>query len=272
MPAAIFLLTLFLASSSEPLKNAQTRSLSHRREVFQNDKNCRSNKTCDLKAVEYVVEDYEVGVGGESNYGTRLFAQYHVDSFAALEDYVFVQFIKGCQYETRMENGGVTPIFSVSRRHLGESKIFCHPDWEIDSIESDPAYASLSVSQAKEFFGGEGRKFARFAYLQWNDKGVPFVNLEDRKFYGREKPPTPSLYVTDHPSQAFVFGNSVKNVSLQFRMCIYKSSDVPYEMKPGQKLKAKPIHCFNWSSSFIYDHKRGQFYQSNRISPACKSK
>jgi hypothetical protein len=132
-------------------------------------------------------------------------------------------------------------------------------------------YTSLSPKESKDWFGRNDKKFARFAYLFWNERSKPFVNIEERKYYGRSKPPSPVLYTTDHPGQAFVMGTIAKNVSLEFRMCMYKASDVPYQMKPGQKLKAKPIHCFEWFSSFIYDHEEKVFSQPSNLSPVCKT-
>src|SRR3989344_5249892 len=70
-------------------------------EVFNNT-NCFTTATCDLEKIEYLVEDYSVELLEGSNYGTRFAAKYTTSSVENLENYVFVQAIKGCVFNSQI--------------------------------------------------------------------------------------------------------------------------------------------------------------------------
>src|SRR3989344_3129306 len=101
-------------------KNGEPRVTSRSRQVFNNT-DCVKTNTCDLVRVLYEAEDYEILVDGSMSYGTRLFAHYSVNTIDNLENYAFVQFIKGCQYDS-YDTGEVST--SISREHFGELVIF----------------------------------------------------------------------------------------------------------------------------------------------------
>lgn len=89
------------------------------------------------------------------------------------------------------------------------------------------------------------------------------------KLYGEQKPKLPQLYIVDHPGSAFYINNRAKNISLQFRTCIYRTKDVPKNVSYNNAKFAKPIHCFEWRSSFVYNHYTEQFESPSYIVPAC---
>jgi hypothetical protein len=65
--------------------------------------------------------------------------------------------------------------------------------------------------------------------------------------------------MADYPAGAFVTGTGVKNVSLEFKTCIYKASDVPAETRRDNTDFAKPINCFGWQNVYVYDFDNGRF-------------
>lgn len=241
-------LYLFALNGSAHAEDITTLSL--HKVVFENT-NCAENGTCSLKRVRYLAEDYRVGVGDEYNYGTSLAAWYTTESLESLRDYVFVQFIRGCVYTTEKDERGLVQTgYTIVREFFGGEFIrFCHDDWEIDTTDKSPVYWSTPNT------------VRQYGYA-WNTT-PDSIERETARAYGVQLPPTPELYVTDLPAQAFYLGKTAYNVSLDFRMCIYKERDVPLAVSSPREINfAIPIHCFAWKSSFIFDHERGEYKMS----------
>lgn len=218
---------------------------------------CGKNNTCDLKWAAAITEDYEVMVDGESHFGTRQFTEYETASMETLEKYSFVQFLKGCKFDSFERDGRVIKIVeSNSIWHFGEPKVFRFPEWTIDSWDKDPIYGSIPGD--------------RHSFYRWNTFGSKSKIGE--KFYRQEMPPTPSLYVSDRPGTAFLYGGTARNISLQFKICLYKTADVPQETTGENINFGTPIHCFTWKSSFIYDHVANVFEKKDNIDPICFEK
>lgn len=229
--------------------------LNHGGIVFTNT-DCKKNNTCDLKKVEYFVEDYRVGIDGGYNYGTRFFARYNTDGTVNLEKFIFVQFIKGCNYTSRLVNGEVEVAYDrVYPRDAG-AITFKFDDWTIDSYDFDPAYATNAG-------------ISRFYGYRWNIVPGSF-STKTEKYYGEQKPKNPELYIVDHPGQAFYLYELAHNISLKFRTCIYKTGEVPINASHENINFAEPISCFEWGSSFVFDHSADEFKSSSDIAPACQ--
>src|SRR5690606_9504588 len=107
----------------------------------------------------------------------------------------------------------------------------------------------------------------------WNE--VPgSIDKRTERRYGEQKPAASAeLYVIDRPGQAFTldYGNDcAKNISLEFRTCIYREKDVPLEVSsPSQLDFATPIQCHDWNSSFIFDHQTRRYESPEGIDPFC---
>jgi hypothetical protein len=63
----------------------------------------------------------------------------------------------------------------------------------------------------------------------------------------------------DYPAGAFVTGTGVRNVSLAFKTCIYRSRDVPAETQRTSVNFAQPLHCFPWDNIYTYDFAAAKF-------------
>lgn len=254
--------------------------LDSRTNVFQNT-DCKANHTCSLIKAEHQVENYKIWVIDGYSHGTRRILRYQTDSLATLEDYLVVQFMRGCMYDSRSDGFNVATVFRQHYRHFGKIVPLHFNNWIIDTDNPDPAYSSLNVQRWSDSYGCASDKpdpeckalNGPLRYFLWTWNTVPgSTDKATRKFYGFTEPPTPELYITDHPGRAaFVMGDDAQNISLQFRTCIYKAADVPATMTPEDSVNfAKPIHCFEWSASHIYNHATEQFEHLRGVSPVCQ--
>lgn len=263
-----FLLALACAQAQPRAAGAAPRVdiIDTRDEFFENDPGaCRATGTCALIRARLRVQNYAVWVEGEPNYGTRMFAQYETASRSDLERFVFVQWIRGCHYDSLREpDGTVSRFHSYARDYFGQVVPFRHPDWMIDSYDTDPAFAS-QVEQA----------LPRHHAYRWNSVGGSFEQKTEH-FYGDDpSPPSPALYVADRPGVAFVgkipgVGISAKNISTQYRICLYRIEDVPLAADPHQaQLGGPPIRCFEWASSWIFNFEQGSYERPSEVDPFC---
>lgn len=253
----VFVLFFTLITVCTP--NAQLRELkilSHGEAIFIND-NCRDNKTCDLKKVRYVVEDYQVTMmDGEYNLGTRMFAQFETNSVRNLKKYVFAQFIKGCVFSSKLVSGQRIVEYDHAYPRDKKPVALNFKNWVIDSYDYDPVYST--VPGKSRFFG-----------YRWNTVPDSF-STDTEKLYGQVKPRKPKLYLVDHPGTAFIMNGKAKNISLEFKICIYRERDVPKSVSPDNVNFAKPVDCFNWHSSFVYNHQTNEYESYSQVVSTCQ--
>lgn len=221
-------------------------------EIFKNI-DCQKDNSCSLKEVWINIQKYRVVVEGGLHFGTVMTTGYKTDTVEALEEYGFVQFIRGCKFASQKNaDNTITNSYGMSIIHFGERKTFAFPEWVIDSDISDPVYTSRAGS-------------SRAYYGLWLDNGV-------KTLYGNKKPATPELFIIDHPGRtAFFMGGGAQNTSLELRTCIYKTKDVPGRTTPDNVYFARPIKCFTWNSIFVYNHDVELFESTDKIDPFCES-
>lgn len=224
---------------------------------------CEINKSCSLKQYSIHVQDYKIQfTGGKLSYGTRMFAEFETESLESLEEYAIVQTIKGCQFQSKKTSSGIEYIYSFARELFDDIVPFIHKSWQVDSVDKDPVYNNTPV-EFKETWK------TRIGLYRWNKVANSYHQDTEVLFY-KEKPEVPRLYVVDRPGTAFYENGIAKNISLQFKACLYKASDIPEIGHPDEiNFSTAPLHCFDWASSFIYDHERHLFIKSEQIHPAC---
>ena len=221
---------------------------------------CQHNGTCGLKKFSLVTDTYKVNLPGVSpTWGTRMLAIYETGDIPQVEDYGIAQFIKGCMYTSELVDGKVRKEFSIVRQYYGQSVTFRHPAWVIDGVVRDPI--DWAYDAPAPF---------RHYYYQWTPR-PDALDLKTAKYFGHAPPQNPVLFVKDEPGVAFLDDGSgvAKNISLHFRTCIYKSKDVPQDVDYDRLDFAVPIHCFEWGSSFVYDHNLRKFQSPPDIDPVC---
>ncbi len=244
--------------------------LSSREQVYENPPLiCAKNGTCDLKRVFLRTEDYDIPTNPAipndiTIRSTNMLAGFVTDEIDSLTHYSFVQFARGCMWQSYAdEKGEVETEFGVVRDFQGISRIqHILPEWTVDTNDTDPVYSS----------GGEpdGRHY----FLQWADPIPKWIPDRQGKLFGEERPTIPFAYVTDAPGPATyspAFLNAV-NMSLEFRMCLFKTTDVPFIVNGLDVNTKKAVVCFDWESKFVFDHKELVFKNPKSIHAECKRK
>jgi hypothetical protein len=246
---SVIALTLLAARAAHGHFTAKghVHTIAERKEVFSNP-DCQLTGSCDLKRFTVTKVEYEVWFSDDPinpTYGNGVIIEYETESVAALENYAVVQFKKGCVFHSSRNGAGkVDRNISDVVPSFGETIPFCFRHWVIDSQDSDPAYNS-------------DPDYGRHYLLRWNKPGS--YDNRTQKFYGAQKPRRPILYMTDYPAGAFVTGTGVRNVSLEFKTCIYKASEVPAETSRDDIHFARPLACFDWQNVYVYDFAKASF-------------
>lgn len=238
----LILLLLFFVLLVIPVKtNAGTTFYDGKTMFFENS---------DLK-FWVTVKKFRVEVAGGESFGMLLKAEYETGSVEALENYGFVMFIRGCKFSSAKDKDGVVcKLVDVYKPHFDSIVPFCFPDWTIDSLDTDPLFNS--------YVGGN-----RIYYYRWLDG-------DKETIYGREKPKEPRLYVADHPGgTAFIVNGIAHNISLEIKACLYKMADIPRKTDQKDIDFAKPIHCFSFINSFVYNHDIGRFESPKALDKFC---
>ncbi|MDO8521221.1 MAG: hypothetical protein Q7S52_03835 [bacterium] len=211
---------------------------------------CKRRDICDLTRLLFVSEDYRVKVGkNEYQYFTLMYATYETATFATLEKYAFVPFIRGSVFTSQKDpsTGNVEIRYNVALASFNQWLVYRIPSWIIDSGDASPASHSV-----------EG--FPRHEFYRWQSAILPppWITQEEN-VYGWDKPKVPRLYVDDDPQTALLSGRVAYNVSLEFKTCLYKSADIPQATTRDNTNFAEPLYCFPWRSSFVYDHDSKKF-------------
>ncbi len=217
---------------------------------------------CNIESFKLHHYNYRILFAGDPrpSYGTAAYMSYETRDVDQLEDYAFVQFIKGCAFESRVdeETGEIRKRFHLLRHFFDELVDFHHPEWVIDSIDKDPMYNNMEPHN-------------RHGAYRWNRVRGSY----DRKtevFYQNRKPRFPLLYASDHPSTSFLTAQGARNMSLKFKTCIYQTNDIPLVSSPKDMDPSQALGCFNWQSSFIYNHKTGEYESPEEIDEFCLRK
>lgn len=190
-------------------------------------------------------------------FGTKMIAEYQTKEKSMLEDFVVVQYIKGCMFESSLVDGKVEKRIGRVVKSQGKLMPFKYTDWAIDSSDTDPVYGSY-----------EGDRFSNYRWNTAQDFGH-----KTQHYYREAQPLEPKLYVRDIPGMTNEYKDSANNISLKFKTCILKSGDVPsHSDASGREIFQKAIKCFEWQSSFIYDFDKKEFDSPKVIDSFCKEK
>lgn len=224
-------------------------------------KDCKATDTCDLKSFEVKTSDYKITIpdprGPLEQFGTKMVANYETTNKKSLEKYGIVQFMQGCQYLSRKVDGVITNYPVIKREFMGKTIPFFSKEMEIDGFTYDPLYRGAVPKELRHFY-----------YLSID----PTVDYSGKDYYGVRGPVSNKLYMIDHPGIAGYYPDSGRayNISLKFKICLYKSEDVPREVldRTSQDF-AKPLHCLEWASSHVYNYEKNKFESLPEIAPYC---
>jgi hypothetical protein len=248
--ALMFALFTYTAHASEVLSTYT--------ETFVNS-DCESNQSCDLKKVTFRlrVKQNQKDASPE----TEMVLNYQTDTVAHLEEFGVAQFIRGCQFTSELDQGEVKRYQNIQYDRDRTRVRYVFPSWQIDGHMQDP----LGWDAAEV---GSGSRIN--SYL---DRDPDLDTRSGPLRYGAKKPSVPILWVQDYPGVGKFSSvlSASRNVSLQFKTCIYRASDVPREVAYDQVDFAEPLHCFEWSDSSIYNFESKQFDSPKNIDPYCQA-
>ncbi len=243
---------------------------------------CKERGDCDLKEIVFFEEDDELPANPSDpddflGRTTLFMAGIETETVEALTNYVFVQLIRGCMWTSQKNpDGSITNRFNINRRHLGNRTHFVFREWVVDSIHHEPAFSEDGESPDRHFL------------LQWSDPRPKWIprgtqNIWERGGEDERTPTIPFGFVTDSPEPLAkylpmnlaqrVFPDileSATNRSLEFRMCLHRTKDVPATTDGTTKGFGAPIACYEWRSSHVYDHVRGVFTSPTGIHGECR--
>ena len=169
-----------------------------------------------LREFRLDVQSFSVRLTGEadSSYGTTATMSYEVDKIRNYQNYGFVQYIRGCIFDSTEIDGKIEYRTNVSRTFFGETISFKHKTWQIDSIDIDPMYANIT-----DDWIGKVPFDNRHARYNWADNG-DFIEDWDHKI-GSSGAGSTRIFRTDRPGTAFLSGVNARNLSLEFSTCIH---------------------------------------------------
>jgi hypothetical protein len=214
---------------------------------------------CEVKSMKiYITKEKSPTMAGN-----MVVAEMGVSSIDAVKKYAFVQYIKGCTYQSNA--AGKTQL--TVRQYFGKQGVpFIHKDFEIDTgPDKDPIYGSNQYAGYDEFRGYE---IPRHSGYYANN---PLLPAPLRNWSGREdKLFEPKLWVDDNPSPSIVTGSGAINSSLNFKICIYEISKLPKKETAPGTIYPEPVNCMEWDSNYIYNFQKKVFEEKVGISSVCK--
>ncbi len=272
MLRASTLLVLFVgvsgtAATEAAPPSATVQILSQRQETYSRGLGCIFDGTCSLQSAQFIelVKNVELeAFDAEAHLMTDMRLAYQTSAPDELEQYAVVQMLRGCEFDSTFDGHSTMKELTISRSYFGRIVPFQHRTWNVDADDSnDPIYSST-----------RGR--SRFDLLRWN-LNPQSLDPETAEFYGVKKPTFPKVFVTDLLASAFVTAADsshhqiANNSSLEFRTCLFKTSDLPAATDPvGSNLDfSAAIVCFHWEHKFVYDFTQKKFISGGAIDPIC---
>jgi hypothetical protein len=225
---------------------------------------------CSLKTVTLGTQVYSSEEGsltkGSLYRATSMAASFETTSPECLREYGLVQWVRGCVYSEAFDQPHHEVSFGgwSTRDHRGVKSVdFYHPEWVIDTLESDPMYGTSPESthlgdpnDRHRFYlaAPSGQNFTVSDYFQNLWKPINLFRLVS--------PRLTQIGVRDFPTGGTVQFHPVGDalgkillgtqVALQFRLCIYPITKIPIVGDP----EGEPLHCFSWSSQHLLDWER----------------
>lgn len=246
-----------LAQSSEIIK------------IF-NNKECIQTDSCDLKKLYLKITR---SLDSKNQNGrTYMEGYYETQKIDQVEKYAIVQFIKGGVYnEYKLGNEPIEMIQNTDRDFFGKRHVkFIHPELVIDSVDTDPVYASLVEENSRH--GG-------YKIKDNENLSVIFDNSSNYSYYLYEPVlKLPRMHFSDMPTggdfseirisagpNAGKVTRSSASSSMEFKTCVFKTEDIPINAGPSEMNPDDAVGCVEWSNHFIFDWEKKKFMNSDKV-------
>ena len=248
---------------------------------------------CSLKS--FSVSEYDQGAEGlsggvaESLRGTMVGTVVETSDSSCVHDYAVVQYIHGCVYNIQQNDktGQFDRYFgTVIDDSNGVTIPFKFDEWTVDSVDRDPMYYSAPAKTAADSHRFDGQLYAKTPlHVDGTSAGLTadmktIFNSKYRGIVG-DLPTTPKqTFSFDLPAMGSWFGypdgrNSVTNVSLEFKICLYRTVDVPLEGSPKSfdtpTDHGGPLQCIEWGSRDEFDFALKKFVSKKAIDSFCST-
>jgi hypothetical protein len=209
-----------------------------------------------LKSIEYQIIHVESGIDGRCGYWKTINMSYETETAQDIQDYAFVQYIRGCVFHVATEPEPYRGFFR--REHMNDDfKLFHHPEWTADTFTHDPIYWASPQSTG-----------SRHGYYRLPE---PNFNPHDASLY-QDHPNTTRLWATDSPTGGGSNSNTYGYSSmLEFSTCLYPTADIPRSVADGEILLTEPVHCLDWSQKRSFQPGQGYFKTSGSVTEICSA-
>lgn len=227
-------------------------------------------------------------------YSKRIAAVIETNQPDCIANYGVVQWIRGCIVNTYqfLDTKRINQTLGTSRQHRGQSIPFVHKNWSIDSTELDPLYWSSPVSNPSasarlDHYLSPKQPLLTHHTAQAAQSITPFIlNLESKRPFTNFRnlvQPTQQSVVVDAPTGSLFMHHptdpdtkdilSYSTTSLEFKICVYRLSDVPLQGDPARfdvpQDQGGPIHCFDWDSKARWNDRLKTFEPFTEMDPYC---
>jgi hypothetical protein len=235
-----------------------------------NPTSCREQESCALKRFDLRVQRIRFRFKNEpetlATYMTDVRMIYETKSIADLKAFAIVQQIRGCVFDSYWNGREVEKTLTVSRNHMGQDATFQHRHWQIDNDLPVPIYTSVELANGT---------ISTHGLLRWNDN--PKSLEANNAHFLNSKITHPVVFATDLPAGVQLYAEKsqgrlhAQNSSLEFRSCLFKTTDLPAQTDTDGKNVPWPraIKCWDWESKNIYDFTLGRFTSPKAIDPVC---
>lgn len=220
---------------------------------------------CEVKSMKIFINK-ENSVRYKMAYNTMA-AEVETTKKEDLAKYAFVQYLKGCHFQT----SNLGEINMGSREFFRKKgQPFLHKDWEIDTASDlDPIYWSNPLA---EYDSMRGFEIPRNSYYLVENPALvetsatwagKLKNLKSNKIYASDMP-SPSMF---EDNNGII---TAKITSLDFKICLHKIKDVPRSVKEPRTIIENPIVCMDWSSNYQLDFRKKVWVEKSTLHHACK--
>ncbi len=219
---------------------------------------------CEVKSMKLFVDKWNSPKDRMA--GNSMAAEIETTSMSHLKKYAFVQYIKGCLFQT----SNLGDVRMASREFFGkQGQPFKHVGWELDSAsDKDPIYWSNDKAGYDEMRGFTIPRNSYYVndnptvtdgYGTWAGK---ISNLRGNKIYASDFP-TPSFW---EEKNGII---TARVASLDFKICLHKIEEVPASVESPKTQIGAAITCMEWSSNYQMDFKKKTFVEKTGLHPAC---